>query len=93
MVWICVLRDRHLLSSGGGTGSKMGGSTKNLGGMKGGLRKSLCSNREVYEKNVTASTVVVSLTRENAEIWGGLRKILDPRWGVYEKFSLGEGGL
>ena len=35
---------------------------------------------------------VGSLTRENAEIWGGLRKILDPLRGVYEKFSLGEGG-
>ncbi len=72
----------------------MGGSTKNLGGMKGGLRKILCFNRGVYEKkNVMASTVVVSSTRENAEIWGGLQKILDSWWGVYEKFSLEEGGL
>ncbi len=48
----------------------------------------------VYEKSAMACTVVGSLTREDAEIWvGGLRKILDPLRGVYEKFSCEEGGV
>ena len=69
-----ALRECSFITGGGGGGSKCGGSTKNIEGKEGGVRKNLDLMRGVYENNING-------------VRGGSTKIklMEPEMHVYNK--------